>query len=176
MASHPQLNSTTPPQKRSCDIKDHQFYQKLWIRNALEKRLSRSSKYFQAKSRKPFYKAEKQTFNLGESWKAEWEKNKPRGGDLIPDPTERAPGFSTCRRNHWVAANRLRTRHARTAANKHRWGLIESPECPKCNNPRQTTDHILLECPITKLEGGYNTAHKCEEDFTSWIDSHKLEM
>ena len=87
------------------------------------------------KSRNPFHLSKKNEFDILESWKDEWTDNTPRGGDLIQDPTERLPGFNSANRKAWVMANRIRTRHGRTAANLHKWGFIENPTCPRCNGP-----------------------------------------
>ena len=128
------------------------------------------------KSRNPFHLSKKNEFDILESWKDEWTDNTPRGGDLIQDPTERLPGFNSANRKAWVMANRIRTRHGRTAANLHKWGFIENPTCPRCNGPPQDTDHIILNCPVTKLEGGYTTANRCEDDLFAWIDKHNMEL
>ena len=128
------------------------------------------------KSRNPFYKSEKENFNAQEAWREEWTNDMPRGGDIIVDPTQRLPGFSTSSRKQWVSANRIRTRHCRTAANQHRWKQIESPMCPKCNQAPQDTDHLVLHCPVTRLEGGYAMAHQSEEAFLNWLDEHNLEV
>ena len=99
----------------------------------------------------------------------------PLGGETIGDPTERVPGFDE-KRKYWVAANRLRTRHARTAANLHRWGLKQSPICPRCHAAVESTDHLVLGCPATKLEGGYESVHNCTDTFKSWLDTNNLRV
>ena len=128
------------------------------------------------KSRRPFPRSGQDQFNLQECWRNEWKENTPRGGDIITDPTFRLPGFLTANRKTWVTANRIRTRHGRTSANLHKWGIADSPTCPKCKDAVQDTDHLVLHCPVTKLEGGYVTAHSCEEDLTDWILDHRLEL
>ena len=128
------------------------------------------------KSRKPFYKSEIENFDLAEAWREEWRENTPKGGDIIKDPTQRLPGFATNSRKQWVAANRIRTRHCRTAVNKHRWRQIDSPTCPKCKEAPQDTDHLVLHCPVTRLEGGYATAHQSEESLSDWLKNNGVEI
>ena len=128
------------------------------------------------KSRKPFYLSKKEGFNLMESWTHEWSDKKPHGGDLIEEPVQKLPGFDTANRKTWVAANRIRTRQGRTQDNLHKWGFKDSPLCPKCNNSPQDTDHLVLYCPVTRLEGGYTTVNNCDENFLAWIEEHNLEL
>ena len=117
------------------------------------------------KSRNPFPKSKLEAFNLTEEWKAMWNQDTPKGGDIIPDPTARLPGFQSCNRKQWVTSNRLLTGHGRTAANMHRWGLKESDMCRSCQGSPETTDHIVLHCRVTGLAGGYETILRAEEDF-----------
>ena len=81
-----------------------------------------------------------------------WNQDTPRGGDIISDPTERTHGFLYNSRKCWVTYNRILTGHGRTAANMHRWNLRESDACRHCQGGRETTDHIIIYCPITRLE------------------------
>ena len=128
------------------------------------------------KSRSPFYLSKKENFNISEAWRNEWKNNTPRGGEIISDPCERLPGLRDQKRKYWTAANRLRSKHTRTAFNMHRWGFKDSPTCPRCNTDPQDTDHLVLNCPETKLEGGYETIHNCDELFQNWVDQHNLEV
>ena len=128
------------------------------------------------KSRKPFYLSKKEDYNITDAWRDEWSNNRPTGGELISDPCERLPGLQDQKRKYWTAANRLRSRHARTAANMHRWGLRDSPTCPKCHSSPQDTDHLVLHCPETKIEGGYETVNRCDDVFQSWVDTQNLEV
>ena len=122
------------------------------------------------KSRKPFYN----DFNLTEAWRNEWRSNNPRGGETIADPSQQLPGFQTSSRKEWVTANRLRTRHAKTAINMHRWGLFDSPLCPRCKQAPQDTDHLVMHCPETHLEGGYQSLSDSNHDFKAWIKSKNV--
>ena len=128
------------------------------------------------KTRSPFYLSKKDNFNINDAWREEWIDKTPIGGDLINDPCNHLPGLLNLKRKYWTAANRLRSRHTRTAVNMHRWGLHDSPTCPRCHMYPQDTDHLVLHCPRTKLEGGYNTINGCEEDFQFWLDNLNLEV
>ena len=37
-------------------------------------------------------------------------------------------------------------------ATQHRWGRVDSPECPHCPAPVEDTDHFLLHCPRWERE------------------------
>ena len=128
------------------------------------------------KSRKPFYKSKLEGFSANDKWREEWEENTPNGGDLIDDPVEPLPGFKTMQRKYWVTTNRLRTRHARTAYTLHKWNIRESPICQRCGGGPETTEHIVLQCPLTKLEGGFSTVHEADDKLVSWIDKLNLEV
>ena len=128
------------------------------------------------KSRSPFYLSKKENYDMYESWREEWKSNPPKGGDLVEDPCIQLPGLQDQKRKYWVAANRLRSRHTKTAVNMHRLGLQDSPICPKCHTQPQDTNHLVLHCPETKLEGGYEAVNKCDEDFQAWIDGRDIEV
>ena len=128
------------------------------------------------KSRSPFYLSKKDDFNIPETWREEWNNNIPPGGEIIKDPCKRLPGLENASRKHWVAANRLLSRHARTSANMYRWGLRDSPTCPKCTTAAQDTDHLVLHCPVTRLEGKYDVINSCDDEFQAWLDMHNLEV
>ena len=66
--------------------------------------------------------------------------------------------------------------HGRTASNMYKWYLKDSPTCQYCKAAPKTTDHIVLNCPVTRLEGGYETILSNKVTFTSWLDRHKLEV
>ena len=127
------------------------------------------------KLRKPYYKSRSENFAIIESWKREWADNAPRGGHLITDPTIKTNGFDS-KRKYWTTRNRLLTGHARTGHTMHKWKLRNSPTCPRCQNSPETTDHIVLHCPFTKLDGGYETVLKCDDSFKDWVEKHDLEM
>ena len=128
------------------------------------------------KSRRPFYRSEVEEYNAEEAWRAEWAGNTPRGGNIIQDVTQPLPGFKHQKRKYWVTGNRLLTGHGRTACNMHRWGLRDSPMCLHCRGGPETPDHLVLNCPVTKLGGGYETVKEAGDVFTSWVDTFNLEV
>ena len=128
------------------------------------------------RSRRPFYNSEIAEYSGTEKWRAEWATGMPRGGFLVEDPTEGLPGFHATGRKYWAAANRIRSGHGRTAVNMHRWGLWDSPLCPKCHLAPQDTDHLVLHCPVTSLNGGYLAVHEMGDDFIAWMDEHNVEV
>ena len=100
----------------------------------------------------------------------------PRGGEIVIDPTTKLPAFTKANRKQWVTANRILSKHGRTASSLYKWGLRDSPICPECHNGPQDTDHIILHCPATRLPGGYNTIFECNNVFTDWVSSAPIEM
>ena len=151
---------------------------KIWQRTKqqpTERDLQQRTLLCETKSRKPYYKSRSENFPIIESWKREWAENAPRGGHLITDPTIKTSGFDS-KRKYWTTKNRLLTGHARTGHTMHKWKLRNSPTCPRCQNSPETTDHIVLHCPFTKLDGGYETVLKCDDSFKDWVEEHNLEM
>ena len=99
--------------------------------------------------------------------------NPPRGAEIIQDPTiQPLPGFTSLTRRQWVQANRIRTRHGRTAKNLNRWGYQDTQEFPACGISPQDMDHLILDCPVTAIPRGYDAVHRAEEDFTEWLQTN----
>ena len=174
----PTLSAIAPPNLRRQEANQKMFMK---IENAsdsipVKHVLDNAPKTSRLKSRKPFYNSKIENFDLKEEWKTEWKKDIPKGGDIIEDPTERMPGFLKSNRKHWVTSNRLLTRHGRTAANMRRWKLRETEDCRHCQGGPETTDHLVLECPITSLAGGYETILTSGDDFKEWADRFNLEV
>jgi len=48
-------------------------------------------------------------------------------------------------------------------------GLAQSPSCD-CGQ-RQTMNHIVDTCPLTKFEGGLNLLHEADDDAVIWLES-----
>ena len=48
-------------------------------------------------------------------------------------------------------------------------GLAQSPSCD-CGQ-RQTMDHIVDTCSLTKFEGGLNLLHEADDDAVVWLES-----
>ncbi|GFS13697.1 hypothetical protein ElyMa_003143000 [Elysia marginata] len=106
-------------------------------------------------------------FKAKEEWRKKWENNIPTDRSIITNPTQPLPGFTTLKRKHWVITNRIRTKHAKTAYLMHKWKLKGSPMCQQYDKAPETTDAIVLICPVTKLDGGYETVHNADEDLVA---------
>ena len=65
--------------------------------------------------------------------------------------------------------NRFRTGQDPCRANLHKWGLTQSPS-RDCGQ-RQTTNHIVNTCLLTKFEGGLNLLHEADDDAIIWLES-----
>ena len=76
--------------------------------------------------------------------------------DSIRQPDFGLPGHT------WSLINRFRTGLGPCRANLHKWGLAQSPSC-ECGR-RQTMNHIVDTCPLTKFEGGLNLLHEADDD------------
>jgi len=63
--------------------------------------------------------------------------------------------------------NRFWTGQGPCRANLHKCGLAQSPSCD-CGK-RQTTNHIVDTCPLTKSEGGLNLLHEADDDAFSFV-------
>ena len=87
-------------------------------------------------------------------------------GDLI------CPGFDLPRHTGSLI-NRFRTGQALCRANLHKWGLTQSPSC-NCGL-RQTMNHIIDMCPLTKFEGGLNLLHKADDDASYGCNLQRLQ-
>jgi len=84
-------------------------------------------------------------------------------------PNIRQPGFDLPRHT-WSLINRFRTGQGLCrAANLHKWGLAQSPSCD-CGQ-RQTMNHIVDTCPLTKCEGGVNLLHEADDDAVIRLES-----
>ena len=63
---------------------------------------------------------------------------------FIPDIGTHPP--RTLPRTAWVRLNRLRTGVGRFRSRLYKWGMASSAAC-ECG-PKQTVDHVVLQCPI----------------------------
>ena len=61
-----------------------------------------------------------------------------------------------------MVMNHFQTGQGPCRANLHKWGLTQSPSCD--SGQRQTMNHIVETCPLTKLEGGLNLLHEADDD------------
>ena len=69
---------------------------------------------------------------------------------------------STCTQFSLPLINRFRTGQGPCRGNLHKWSLAQSPSCD-CGQ-RQTLNHTVDACPLTKFEGGLNLLHKADDD------------
>ena len=69
---------------------------------------------------------------------------------------------STCTQFSLPLMNSFRTGQGPCRANLHKWSLARSPSCD-CGQ-RQTLNHTVDACPLTKFEGGLNLLHKADDD------------
>ena len=65
--------------------------------------------------------------------------------------------------------NRFRTGQGPCRANLHKWGLAQSPSCD-CGQ-RQTMNHIVDMCTLTKSEGGLNLLLEADDDAVILLES-----
>ena len=72
--------------------------------------------------------------------------------------------------------NRIRSKTGRTARSLHtgEGGYRDSPTCPLCEGGPQDMDHLILRCPFTAIEGGYQTVHAAGPEFSAWLASHDV--
>jgi len=72
-------------------------------------------------------------------------------------------------RHTWSLTKHYRTGQGPRRANLHTWGLAQSPFCD-CGQ-RQTMNHIVDTCPLTKFESGLNLLHTVDDDTVTWPES-----
>ena len=101
-------------------------------------------------------------------WREDWSSASVVNHTIVTDPTIRQPGYDLPRRT-WSLLNRFRTGQGPCRANLHKWGLAQSPSCD-CGQ-RQTMNHIVDTCPLTKFEGGLNLLHEADDDAVMWLES-----
>ena len=168
----PTLNAIAPSHLRSelATQRQHSRLNSTEIETQLKQIMKEAPTTTKIKSRQPFYTKRANDFNLRDKWKQEWKENIPTRGDLVEDLTNPQPGFRSLTRKQWTIANRIRTRHGKTAENLHKWGYRDSPTCPKCHAAPQDMGHIVFYCPSTSLPKGYAAIHEAEMDFINWLD------
>jgi len=87
---------------------------------------------------------------------------------IVTDLTIKQPGFDL-RRHTWSLMNRFRTGQGQCRAVLRKWGLGQSPSCDY--GQRQTMNHIVDTCPVTKFEGGLNLLHEADDDAVMSLES-----
>jgi len=101
-------------------------------------------------------------------WRENWSLASVVNHAVVTDPTIRQPGFDLPHHT-WSLMNRFRTGQGLFRANLHKWDLAQSPSCD--SGQRQTMNHIVDTCPLTKFEGGLNRLHKVDDDAVIWLES-----
>ena len=175
----PVMSAIAPPniRRQEATQKQHHRIENTHINIPLKTIIQSAPTTSRLKSRNPFYNSKIESFDPDKAWKEQWSENKPRGANLIEDPTNvPLPGFKKLTRKQWSTCNRIRSKQGRTASNLHRWGYKDSPACTSCNAASQNMDHIILQCPFTRIEGGYETIHEASDEFTSWLDETHMEV
>ena len=134
LPSLPTRSSIAPPHltRELATQRLHNQLNSTEIENPLKQTIKEAPTTTRLKSRRPFYSKQTNDFKLQEKWKEQLQENIPTGRDLVEDPTNSQPGSHSLTRKQWTTANRIRTRHGRTAANLHEWGYWGSPTRPKC--------------------------------------------
>ena len=101
-------------------------------------------------------------------WREDWSSASVVNHTTVTDPTIQQPGFDLPR-HMWSLMNRFRTGHGQCRANLHKWGLAQSSS-RDCGQ-RQSKNHIVDTCPLTKFEGGLNLRHEADDDAVIWLES-----
>jgi hypothetical protein len=128
---------------------------------------------FRLKSRKPLWKEEflMEPFSKSDYWKAAWQDVDIFNKNLIEDPTKQLPGFDLPRKI-WCKLNRFRTGHGKCNNMLFHWNIRENPSC-ECGAEKETIQHILEECPLTKFQQGFSKLHLLTEDALNWLQQIK---
>ena len=101
-------------------------------------------------------------------WREDWSSASVINHAIVTDPTIRQPGFHLPRHT-WSLMNRFWTGQGPCRANLHKWSLAQSPSCD-CGQ-RQTMNHLVYTCLLTKFEGGLNLLHEADDDAVIWLKS-----
>jgi len=95
-------------------------------------------------------------------WREDWSSASVVNHTIVTDPTIR-------QLRHKSLMNHFRTGQGPCRANLHKWGLAQSPSCD--SGQRQTMNHIVDTCLLTKFEGGLNLLHEVDADAVTWLES-----
>ena len=79
-------------------------------------------------------------------WSTEYSECSSDLGAFIPRASTRPMGMDLPR-SSWVRLNRLRAGVGCFQSSMHKWGLAPTSNC-KCGAAEQTTEHIILTCPV----------------------------
>jgi hypothetical protein len=68
--------------------------------------------------------------------------------------------------------NRFRTGHGKCNNMLFHWNIRENPSC-ECGAEKETIQHIVEECPLTKFQQGFSKLHLLTEDALNWLQQIK---
>ena len=88
---------------------------------------------------------------------------------MLTDATICQPARFRSPSSHMVSVNHFHTGQGPCYGNLQKWGLAQSPSCD-CGQ-RQTMNHIVDTCPLTKFEDGLNLLHEADDDAVIWLES-----
>jgi len=96
-------------------------------------------------------------------WREDWSSASVVNHTIVTNPTIQQPGFNLPRHT-WSLMNRFQTGRGPCRVN-----LYKSPSCDY--GQRQTMNHIVNTCPLTKFDGGLNLLHEADDDAVIWLES-----
>jgi len=118
-------------------------------------------------SRRPIW-LDLTSFDTIMQWREDWSSASVVNHTIVAETNIPRPGFDLPRHT-WFLVNRLPTGQGTCRANLHKWGLARSASCD-CGQ-RQTMNHIVDTCPLTKFEGGLKLLHQADDDAVIWLES-----
>ena len=102
-------------------------------------------------------------------WKTEYHEGASRLRAFVPGTGARPVGMGLLRAA-WVELNRLRTGVGRFHSSMHKWGLAPSPNC-ECGASEQTSDHVLIACPIHRAPHGAWGLMVLDDKTRCWLNN-----
>lgn len=112
-------------------------------------------------------------FDIREQWKIGWLESSIVSPIFDFDSHTSTSHEFNLPRKTWCNLNRLRTGHGRCNEMLHKWNLTDNPSC-ECEEPHQTTDHILFDCPILSYQGNIEDLRNLHPDALQWLKNLKL--
>ncbi|KAI5725788.1 hypothetical protein M8J77_020160 [Diaphorina citri] len=112
-------------------------------------------------------------FNMDAEWKDAWIQSQHQSslfefaGFNFPRKESSLPRKALCN------LNRLRTHHGRCNSCLFKWGLTDDESC-ECGHPKQTTDHILYDCPSLSFKGNIEDIKTLSSEAVAWLQSLPL--
>lgn len=127
------------------------------------------------KSRKPPLRTaaqlDKENFMVTEAWKQSWEE-KGLTSPFFDFDANRTKEFSLPRKS-WCGLNRIRTKHGCCNEKLFKWGFKENEAC-ECGHPKQTIDHMIQDCSLTKFPGPLDDINRLEKTSVQWLRKLKI--